>query len=172
MWQKISLSIYLYQPNTVINVSSLAMPTMTFHMSLTLCFSGGLFFVVLSIWEWQDTWWMTNWKGVGRKWPLPNRVSISKLLWKNWGKQGKPQSWQLVSQLKFELSTSQIQGDWDSVVTHYGLDSLEFESWWRWDIPYLPRLATGDTQPPVQWILCLFSRGRVTEAWCWLLIPF
>ena len=57
---------------------------------------------------------------------------------------------------------------WDSVdgiATHYGLESLGIQSWWKQDFPHLSRLALGPAQPPVQWVPSLFPRGTVDRTW-------
>jgi hypothetical protein len=45
-----------------------------------------------------------------------------------------------------------------SIVTDYGLDGPDIESWWGRDISRTSRPALGPTQPPVQWVPGL-SRG-------------
>jgi hypothetical protein len=47
-----------------------------------------------------------------------------------------------------------------NIVTFYGLDGPEIESQWGLDFPHLRRLALRPTQPPVQWVPCLFTQGR------------
>ena len=59
------------------------------------------------------------------------------------------------------IFSKRIMCDWsqNSVVgkaTHYGLYGPEIESQWGQDFRYPSRPATGPTQPPLQWILCLF----------------
>jgi hypothetical protein len=56
-----------------------------------------------------------------------------------------------------------LQGRVVGIVTHYGADSLEFESWWEQDCLYPSRLALGPTQPPEQWVLCLLSKGKAAK---------
>jgi hypothetical protein len=61
-------------------------------------------------------------------------------------------------------------GGWDSVVciaTRYALDGLGIESRWRRDFPQQSRPALGPTQPPAQWVLVLFPRGKAARAWSW-----
>jgi hypothetical protein len=53
----------------------------------------------------------------------------------------------------------------DGIATHYGLDSSGIQSWWKQDFPHLSRLALAPAQPPVQWVLSLFPRGKVDRAW-------
>jgi hypothetical protein len=46
------------------------------------------------------------------------------------------------------------------IATRYGLDGLGIESRWGRDFPQPSRPALGPTQPPVQWVPCLFPRGK------------
>ena len=50
-----------------------------------------------------------------------------------------------------------------NVKTH--LESLGIESWWGRGFVHSCRLALGPTQPPIQWLLCLFSGDKVAGAW-------
>jgi hypothetical protein len=46
----------------------------------------------------------------------------------------------------------------------YGLAGLGIKSRWERDFPQLSRLALAPTQPPVQWILGLYPRGKAAGA--------
>jgi hypothetical protein len=55
--------------------------------------------------------------------------------------------------------------DRDSVVdiaTLYELEGPGIESRWKRDFPHISIPALGPTQPPAQWIPCLFSGGKAT----------
>ena len=57
---------------------------------------------------------------------------------------------------------------WDSsvgIVTRYRLGGPGIESRWRRDFPHPSRQAVGPTQPPKQWVLGLFPRGKAAGAW-------
>jgi hypothetical protein len=61
-------------------------------------------------------------------------------------------------------------GSQDSVVcivTLNGLDGPEFEPWWGRDFLDPSRLVLKSTQPPVKWVLGLFSWGKAARAWHW-----
>ena len=51
------------------------------------------------------------------------------------------------------------------IVTPYGLEGLGIDSWWGRDFLHLPDWPWGPTQPPIQWVLGLFCRGKVAGAW-------
>ena len=51
------------------------------------------------------------------------------------------------------------------IATRYGLDGLGIESRWGPDFPLPPRPALGSTQPPVEWVPGVFSRGKAVGAW-------
>ena len=49
--------------------------------------------------------------------------------------------------------------------TRYRLDGPGIEFQWRWHFPDLSRLALGLSQPPIQWVPCLFPWGKAAGAW-------
>ena len=53
------------------------------------------------------------------------------------------------------------------IATGYGLDCPGIESSWVRDFPHLSRPALWPTQPPVQWVLCVFRGYRAAGAWRW-----
>jgi len=59
--------------------------------------------------------------------------------------------WLLGSMLVFIMSASVV-----AIVTRYWLDSLRIKSQWGWDFLHLSRPAVRPTQPPIQWVPCLF----------------
>ena len=52
-----------------------------------------------------------------------------------------------------------------STVTRYRLDSLGTEFRWGRDFLHLPSLALWPTQPPIQWVLGLFTRDKEGGVW-------
>jgi hypothetical protein len=52
------------------------------------------------------------------------------------------------------------------IATRYGLDGPGIESRWGRDFSQPSRPAPGPTQPPVQWVLGLFSGGKAAGTWC------
>jgi hypothetical protein len=46
------------------------------------------------------------------------------------------------------------------IATRYGQDGPGIESRWGRDCPHPSRPALGPTQPPLQWVLCVFPRGK------------
>jgi hypothetical protein len=58
----------------------------------------------------------------------------------------------------------------DSVVgiaTRYELGGPGIESRWGRDFQHPSRPALGHTQPPIQWVPCLFPGCKATGAWSW-----
>jgi hypothetical protein len=51
------------------------------------------------------------------------------------------------------------------LVTRYGLDGSGIECGWGRDFLHLCRPALGPIQPPVQWILGLFSGFKAAGTW-------
>ena len=47
-----------------------------------------------------------------------------------------------------------------SIAIRYGLDSRRIESRWGRNFPHTSRPALGPTQPPIQWVSCLFPGGK------------
>jgi len=54
-----------------------------------------------------------------------------------------------------------------SIATCYGLDSSGIEFRWGRDFPHQSRRPLDPTQPPIQWISGLFSRGKAGGPWRW-----
>jgi hypothetical protein len=68
--------------------------------------------------------------------------------------------------VKFHRLYGNGQPGWQSqIVTCYRLDGPLFKPQWRPDFLYASRLVMRPTQPPVQYVLGLFSGHRVTRAW-------
>jgi hypothetical protein len=51
------------------------------------------------------------------------------------------------------------------IATRYGLDGSGIESRWGRDFSQPSRPALGPTQHPIQWVPCLFPRGKAAGAW-------
>ena len=51
------------------------------------------------------------------------------------------------------------------MATLAGLDDPRIESRWGRDFPRPSRPALEPTQPPIQWVLCLFPGGKAAGAW-------
>jgi len=71
-----------------------------------------------------------------------------------------------LSRLPCTLST----GSRDSsvgIATSYGLDCPGIKSRRGQDYPHLCKPTLGPTQPPVQWVPCLFPGGKAAGAWHW-----
>jgi hypothetical protein len=47
-----------------------------------------------------------------------------------------------------------------SIASSYGLDGLGIKSRWGRDFSQPSRPALGPTQPPIQWVLDLFLKGK------------
>ena len=66
-----------------------------------------------------------------------------------------------------EMSEEKVgRGNVIGIATCYGLDGLGIESRWGPDFPQTSRPDLGLTQPPVQWVSCLFPEDKVAAAWC------
>ena len=52
-----------------------------------------------------------------------------------------------------------------SRATSYGLEGPGIESWWGRDFPHPSRPVLGPTEPPIQWVLGLFPRGKAAGSW-------
>ena len=65
------------------------------------------------------------------------------------------------------LATESAQGRGSSVsiVTRYGPEGPGIESRWRRDFPHPTRPVLRPTQPPIQWVPGLFTRGKAAGAW-------
>jgi len=55
----------------------------------------------------------------------------------------------------------------DPMATRYGLDGSGIESRLGRDFPHPSKPTSGPTQPPVQWVTCLFSGSKAVVAWRW-----
>jgi hypothetical protein len=51
------------------------------------------------------------------------------------------------------------------IATCHKLNGQGIEFLWRQDFLHLSGLVLGLTQPPVQWVPYLFSRGKAVGAW-------
>jgi hypothetical protein len=58
-----------------------------------------------------------------------------------------------------------------SIANHNRLGGPGIKSQWGWNFPHPSRPALGPTQPPVQWVSCLFSRGKAARVLRWPSTP-
>ena len=61
---------------------------------------------------------------------------------------------------------------WSWIATRYGLEGSEFKLRWGEDFPHPSSPGLRPTQPPTQWVPCLFLEGRAAESWRWPLTPY
>ena len=113
---------------------------------------------------------LSQMRTVTRLWAgfIPGRLktlfSFSKCLYWSWG----PASLQSEGQWLYIITSD----TWclDSIcgiATHYGLDDPGIKSRCQQDCQHPTGPALGPTQPPIQWILCLFPGGKVARALHW-----
>ena len=65
------------------------------------------------------------------------------------------------------LLTNKDQDSSVGIATLYGLERPGIESRWGREFPHPSRPALRPTQPPIQWVLDLFSGGKAAEALRW-----
>ena len=74
-----------------------------------------------------------------------------------------------------EVDTSKFRVGRDSsvgIATRYGLDGPGIESRWGRDFRHLSRQVLWPMQPPIEWILGLFPRGKAAGVWRWPPTPY
>jgi hypothetical protein len=52
-----------------------------------------------------------------------------------------------------------------SLAIRYGWECPELQPQWGRDSPHPSKVAPGSNQPPVQWVLAIFSGGNAPEVW-------
>jgi hypothetical protein len=59
----------------------------------------------------------------------------------------------------FSRLSHSVPGEHSAIATRYGLDGPGIESRCGRDLPHPSKPTLGPTQPPVQWVPCIFPAG-------------